>query len=374
MSSARYRGVRRGLASWITPLRLVRGRDGHHPALRHAHRRGLGRCGRAVRDPQPGHRGPGGQRGQGRTRARRPGRRGGPGRARRRPVAPDAARGTGRGARRDRSPAHRADRRTRRPGGAGERRAGPAGRGLPDRLLHRPPALLRRAGPQLRLRAARAAAAGTHAGQRHRPPRAGGRVRGHRALELPAAAGHVEDRPGAGRGQHDRGQARRAHPADAAGVRQDRAGVRAAARRPERGARRRPGRRRAAGQSPGRAEDRLHRFDGRRAGDHADGRGQYQAADAGAGRQGAEHHPRRRRPGPGRGRHAVRVPDEPGAGVRVGHPGHRGGRRARQVRRPADRAGRDDHRSGTRWTRPRTSARSSRPRRATVSCGTSRPA
>ena len=27
-------------------------------------------------------------------------------------------------------------------------------------------------------------------------------MRGHRAVELPAAAGHVEDRPGAGRGQH----------------------------------------------------------------------------------------------------------------------------------------------------------------------------
>ena len=33
-----------------------------------------------------------------------------------------------------------------------------------------------------------------------RPPRAGRRVRGRRAVELPAAAGHVEDRPGAGRG------------------------------------------------------------------------------------------------------------------------------------------------------------------------------
>ena len=75
---------------------------------------------------------------------------------------------------------------------------------------------------------------------------------------------------------------------------------------------------------PGRAEDRLHRFHGRRAGDHADGRGQRQTADAGTRRQGAEHRPRRCRPGPGRGRHAVRLPDEPGAGVRVRHPDHRG--------------------------------------------------
>ena len=83
---------------------------------------------------------------------------------------------------------------------------------------------------QLRLRADRAADAGAHAGQRDRPPRAGRGVRGHRAVELPAAPGHVEDRPGAGRGQHPGRQARRAHPADAAGVRPDRAGLRAAAR------------------------------------------------------------------------------------------------------------------------------------------------
>ena len=229
----------------------------------------------------------------------RPGDRRGQGRARRRPLAPDAAGGAGGRARRDRGPAHRADQRPGRPRGAGERRAGPPGRGLPDRLLHRPPALLRRPGPQLRLRAHRAAAAGPHAGHRHRPPRADRRVRGHRALELPAAAGHVEDRPGAGRGQHHRGQARRAHPADAARVRPDRAGVRAAAWGAERRARRGHRRRSPAGQPPGRAEDRLHRFDGRRAGDHEDGRGQRQTAHAGARRQGAEPRPGRRRPGAG---------------------------------------------------------------------------
>jgi hypothetical protein len=45
--------------------------------------------------------------------------------------------------------------------------------------------------------------------------------------------------------------------------------------------RRGPRRRSPAGQPPGRTEDRLHRFDGRRAGDHADGRGQRQTAAAG---------------------------------------------------------------------------------------------
>ena len=53
---------------------------------------------------------------------------------------------------------------------------------------------------------------------------------------------------------------------------------------------------------------------------------------------------------------------------------HRGRRRARQVRRAADRAGEDDTRSGTRSTRPRISARSSRPRRGRGSCATSTPA
>ena len=257
----------------------------------------------------------GGQRGQGRPRARRPGGPGGQGRARRRPVAPDAAAAAGRRARRDSGTADRQDQRHCHPRGAGKRRDGPPGRDVPDRLLPRPPALLRRPGPYLCLRAARATDAGPDAGYRHRPPRAGRRVRGHRAVELPAAAGRVEDRPGAGRGQHDRGQARRAHPADAAGVRPDRAGVRAAAGGPERRARRGPGGRSPAGQPPGRAEDRLHRVDGRRPRDHADGRRQRETSDPGTGRQGAEHRPRRRRPGPRRGRHAVRRPDEPGPGV-----------------------------------------------------------
>ena len=59
-----------------------------------------------------------------------------------------------------------------------------------------------------------------------RPPRADRRGRLHRAVELPAADGRLEDPPGDRRGKHDRAQARRAHPADLPDVRRGRHGRR----------------------------------------------------------------------------------------------------------------------------------------------------
>ena len=59
-----------------------------------------------------------------------------------------------------------------------------------------------------------------------RTPRADRRRRVHRALELPAPDGRLEDPPGDRGGQHHRPQARRDHPADLAPVRRGRQGGR----------------------------------------------------------------------------------------------------------------------------------------------------
>ena len=103
---------------------------------------------------------------------------------------------------------------------------------------------------------------GSAAGRRERADRARlaaarGRGRDH-PVELPARPGHVEDRPGAARGQHRGAQAVPVHPAGYAAARRDRP-VGAAARCTQRGHRRRPARR-GLGGAPGAAEGELHRF------------------------------------------------------------------------------------------------------------------
>ena len=132
---------------------------------------------------------------------------------------------------------------------------------------------------------------------RHQPhrPRASGRVRPHRAVELPAAPAQLEDRAGPRRGQHRRHEARPDHTAQrdpphapprggrhAAGGRQPRAGSRRA---------RRAGPRRL----PRRGPDLAHRRHRSRA-PAPQGRGrQHQAGRPGARWQEPEHRVRRRR-------------------------------------------------------------------------------
>ena len=118
-------------------------------------------------------------------------------------------------------------------------------------------------------------------------------------LELPAADGRVEDR------------ARRSPPAapivlkpaeqtPLTALRLGELALEAGlpAGRAQRRHRRRRDRRRA-GRPPRRGQDRLHRLDRGRPRDRRQGRARAQARDARAGRQVAEHHPARRRPGGG---------------------------------------------------------------------------
>ena len=99
-----------------------------------------------------------------------------------------------------------------------------------------------------------------------RHPRAARRRRPDRAVELPADVHQLEDGSGAGRRQHRRAEAGRAHAADlAAAGRADGRG-RVPARRGQHGARLRPHRRASAlADAPRRGQDRLHRLHGDRA-------------------------------------------------------------------------------------------------------------
>ncbi len=127
----------------------------------------------------------------------------------------------------------------------------------------RPPALLRRLADEDRGR--RAAGDRAEHALLH-PPRARRRVRADHPLELPAADGRVEARPGARRRLHDRAQARRADAAERAAHRRARARGRLPAGRAQRAHRRRQ-HRRGARRSPRRRQDRVHRLDRRRARD-----------------------------------------------------------------------------------------------------------
>ena len=159
--------------------------------------------------------------------------------------------------------------------------------------------------------------------RRHDLPRADGRRRPDRALELPARHHLVEDGAGPRRREHGRLEARRADAAD-----RDRARAHRARRRPSRG---RPERRRgpglslraASGRAPRRGEDRLHRLDRGRA-RHRPGRcGNDQARDARARGQVGERRLRRRRHRGSRPRRAGRRLRERGAGLllALAHPG-----------------------------------------------------
>ena len=109
-----------------------------------------------------------------------------------------------------------------------------------------------------------------HVGLGASPAPAGRRRAGH-PVELPAAHARVEDRPGAGRGQHRGAQAGGDHVADGAAVRGDRAAGRPAARRRQHHHRR--GRPRVpAGRAPRRRQGRVHRVDVGRARDRQAGR------------------------------------------------------------------------------------------------------
>ena len=188
-------------------------------------------------------------------------------------------------------------------------------------------------------------------------------------VELPAADGGVEARPGAGRGLHGRAQARRADAADRAAA--GRAG--AGGRHPGRAcstcspATARPARRWSS--HPG--VDKIA-FTGSTAvgpRDRRQGRPRAEARHARARRQVAQHHPARRRP---RGRGQGLLPGDllqlrPGlqrrlAPVRAGRPVRRGGLRAG---RAGSRA-----RPGPASTPTPSSARSSRPS-STSACPTS---
>ncbi len=145
-------------------------------------------------------------------------------------------------------------------------------------------------------------------------PRAAGRRRTDRAMELPADDRGVEARAGAGGGEHGRPQAGRAHAADRGRVREARPRCRPAGGRGER--RRGPGQRvrNADGRTPGHREDRVHRVDRGRADDRRGRGADDQARDARARRQVGQRRVRRRRRRGGRRGGA-------GRGVRERRPG-----------------------------------------------------
>ena len=121
-----------------------------------------------------------------------------------------------------------------------------------------------------------------------------GRLRAGGAVEFPAADAVMEDRPGAGGGQHGGAETGRIYLADRAALRRylPRGGA-AQGRRQHRHRRWRD--RRGAGRSSRRGKGGLHRLDRGGAQDPAGDGGQRQGADAGAGRQVALHRLRRRR-------------------------------------------------------------------------------
>ncbi len=132
------------------------------------------------------------------------------------------------------------------------------------------------------------------------------RRRPHRAVELPDADPVLGPRAGPRGRLPRRRQARGDDAADRDADRRAGPGGRAARGRVPgaagQGQRRRP----AAGRSPGRAQDRVHRLHRGRAADHGRLRPAHQAADARARRQEREHRLRRRRHREGRGHGAVR--------------------------------------------------------------------
>ena len=116
-----------------------------------------------------------------------------------------------------------------------------------------------------------------------------GVVRADRPVELPDEHGHLEARPGAGRRQHHHPQAGQPHAADRPAP--GRAGARGGlpARRRERRHRSRRIGRRGPGRAPGSRQDRLHRRDDHRPGDHATGRRQREEGQPRARRQEPQH-------------------------------------------------------------------------------------
>ena len=125
--------------------------------------------------------------------------------------------------------------------------------------------------------------------------RAGRRRRPDHPVELPAADGGVEARPGARLRLHRRAQAGRADAAVGAEARRATARGRAARRRGQHRHRLRRCRRRA-GRARGRRQGGVHRLDRGRQADRQGGRGQPEEGLARARRQVAERRLRRRRP------------------------------------------------------------------------------
>ena len=102
--------------------------------------------------------------------------------------------------------------------------------------------------------------------------RAGRRLRADHAVELPAAADRLEGRAGAGRGQHVRAQAERAHPVHGDLADDGARRGRAARRRRQPGARGRGPRRRGPDRGPGGRPGVVHRRHRHRPPDHGGGR------------------------------------------------------------------------------------------------------
>ena len=180
------------------------------------------------------------------------------------------------------------------------------------------------------------------------PARADRRLRPGHALELPDDDGGLEDRPGAGRGQHRRAQAVRHHPGVHAAAGRDRGRVPAAGRAQR--DLRRPGHRPGAGRrTTSRRWSRSPARSGRASRSPRGRRGRPQARPPGTGRQGPGRGVRRRRPGRGRAddRRCRVLQRRPGL-----HRGDAGARRPRHRRRPDRRAGRAGPRAAHRRARP----------------------
>src|SRR3569833_364584 len=206
--------------------------------------------------------------------------------------------------------------RVRRPRGARDRQdpVGRAGGGDPG--VRERAAVLRRRRAAAGGHGRRGVHAGPHLGG---PPRAGGRLRADRAVELPADDGGLEDRTGAGRGQHRGAQAGRDDAVDRRAAGRGRGGVPAGGRVHR--ADRRPRHRPRAGASPDHGPRLDHRVD---AGGHRrrHGRGRRpQAHPPGAGRQRTAAGLPRRRPRRDGGRHRGRRVLQRGSGLHRGQPG-----------------------------------------------------
>ncbi len=129
------------------------------------------------------------------------------------------------------------------------------------------------------------------------PARTGRRLRPDHPLELPAADGGLEARPGPGLRQHGGHEAGRGNAAVRPEAGRDHAGSRRAGRRGQHAHRLRRGGRRADRRPPDGRQDRLHRLHRSRPPDRGCRQGQPQEGIARTRRQVAEHHSRRRRSG-----------------------------------------------------------------------------